>query len=400
MRARARRERRFDELQPFVASAEPPVQPDEHVEAADLVRRIRDALDELDEPYRGVLYARFFEDRTTKEIAERTRVAHGTVRWRVHEGLRRMRSKLDRRCGGRERWWGVALGLGDSSPPTAAPVSKVGGSTMSSTIKIAAVCATVGGGVFAAWTTKEPTVSQSVSARAPDDAPDEVLARTRETRSSSGSPSRRPAFSAARRGSEPTPEPSAATRRQPTLPWDPHTRESRAENEACGAEALAAYNQSLDDPGAHEHLIDAATCFENAGLLGRSLHIYKELEAAFPDGANADFARDEIERIATASLDPDADLETSMGRMCSGPVREALALGEVLPAREYVLAAQCLSEGALVRAALKYRRLAAALPSLEDPEDNAVEMERLEMFEGKLEALLERVEPKGDETVP
>ncbi|MBV1861920.1 MAG: sigma-70 family RNA polymerase sigma factor, partial [Nannocystaceae bacterium] len=67
---------------------------------------VRAALVELDPSYRRVLEARFLGERTAAEIARSEGCPAGTVRWRVQEGLRRMRSSLDARFEDREAWRG------------------------------------------------------------------------------------------------------------------------------------------------------------------------------------------------------------------------------------------------------------------------------------------------------
>jgi hypothetical protein len=59
----------------------------------------------LDEPFRTTLLLRFYEGQTAAQIGREQAVPAGTVRWRLTEGLRRLREQLDRESGGeRERW--------------------------------------------------------------------------------------------------------------------------------------------------------------------------------------------------------------------------------------------------------------------------------------------------------
>lgn len=68
--------------------------------AADLIERVAshravvDAVLALDEPYRGTLLQRYFEDLTPSEIAERTHVPLATVKTRLQRGLARLREAL------------------------------------------------------------------------------------------------------------------------------------------------------------------------------------------------------------------------------------------------------------------------------------------------------------------
>jgi RNA polymerase sigma factor (sigma-70 family) len=70
---------------------------------------LADALTELDEPYRSAIHRRFFEELTPLEMARQDGDPPATVRWRVHEGVRRIRASLDRRFGGRDRWCGALV---------------------------------------------------------------------------------------------------------------------------------------------------------------------------------------------------------------------------------------------------------------------------------------------------
>ncbi len=73
-------------------------------ENAQMANAVRDALVALDPAYRRVLEARFYDERTAADIARSEGCPAGTVRWRVQEGLRRMRSSLDARFDGRDAW--------------------------------------------------------------------------------------------------------------------------------------------------------------------------------------------------------------------------------------------------------------------------------------------------------
>ncbi|MEM7157078.1 MAG: sigma-70 family RNA polymerase sigma factor [Myxococcota bacterium] len=71
---------------------------------AEMVGALHEALATLDAPYRRVLEAKFFEDRTAADIARSEGCPAGTIRWRVQEGLRRMRRTLDERYEDRATW--------------------------------------------------------------------------------------------------------------------------------------------------------------------------------------------------------------------------------------------------------------------------------------------------------
>ena len=80
------------------------VGPDAVAEHAQMAHAVLDALVALDPAYRRVLEARFYDERTAADIARSEGCPAGTVRWRVQEGLRRMRSSLDARFDGRDAW--------------------------------------------------------------------------------------------------------------------------------------------------------------------------------------------------------------------------------------------------------------------------------------------------------
>lgn len=92
-RASARRERREERgARPEAVPATGDV-----VARLELHQQALDALHALPEPYRRTLSLRYLEELDGAEIARREGVPPGTVRWRLAEGLARMRAELDRR---------------------------------------------------------------------------------------------------------------------------------------------------------------------------------------------------------------------------------------------------------------------------------------------------------------
>ncbi|MGE0868048.1 MAG: sigma-70 family RNA polymerase sigma factor [Kofleriaceae bacterium] len=82
-----------------------------------------EALRDLDEPFRSTLFAHYYEDKSLADIAREQGVPEGTVRWRHHEGLARIRAELDRSPGGRNAWLAALAPLyTPSAPPVAAVV--------------------------------------------------------------------------------------------------------------------------------------------------------------------------------------------------------------------------------------------------------------------------------------
>jgi RNA polymerase sigma factor (sigma-70 family) len=75
----------------------------------ELHRAVAEAVTALEPPYREVVMLRYFEGQTAAEVARRLEVPAGTVRWRLREGLARVRVALDARYGGDRRRWVAAL---------------------------------------------------------------------------------------------------------------------------------------------------------------------------------------------------------------------------------------------------------------------------------------------------
>src|SRR5690606_25574062 len=78
-------------------------------ERVELSRRVASLALELDEPFRSTVLRRHFEGESSAASARREGVPEGTVRWRLKEGLDRLRSRLDREFGGDRRAWCAAL---------------------------------------------------------------------------------------------------------------------------------------------------------------------------------------------------------------------------------------------------------------------------------------------------
>src|SRR5438046_669887 len=69
--------------------------PDDLLASLQLQRRLATLVWELEEPYRSTILMRFYEDMASPEIAAKVGVPAGTVRWRLSEGVRRLRAGLD-----------------------------------------------------------------------------------------------------------------------------------------------------------------------------------------------------------------------------------------------------------------------------------------------------------------
>jgi RNA polymerase sigma factor (sigma-70 family) len=103
-RARRRSDLRRQAREARVDFGADPVSAEALADLAQMANAVQDALVDLDPAYRRVLEARFYDERTAADIARSEGCPAGTVRWRLQEGLRRMRSSLDARFQGREAW--------------------------------------------------------------------------------------------------------------------------------------------------------------------------------------------------------------------------------------------------------------------------------------------------------
>ncbi len=139
--------------------------------------------------------------------------------------------------------------------------------------------------------------------------------------------------------------------------------------EQCAVREISAYNAaSENDAEADEHLIDAAECFESAGLLGKAMVVYLAVGRKFPDGPNADASAASAQRIAGITLDAKRRRQTPLGRACMAPIDDEKGRAE---ASEYVAAAECLERGQLVAAAIEVRTEAPKHEGELDVEANA-----------------------------
>lgn len=105
---RRRGEDRRSQHEARAPSTDPDASPGRTLEQLELQRELVDAVAQLDEPLRTTLVLRWFEGRTSVEIARLQGAPEGTVRWRLKRGLDELRQRLDKRFGGRDAW-GVAF---------------------------------------------------------------------------------------------------------------------------------------------------------------------------------------------------------------------------------------------------------------------------------------------------
>jgi RNA polymerase sigma factor (sigma-70 family) len=111
--------------------ADEPATPESLLERAELLRVVGQLVGDLDEPERSTVLLRYYEGLSAAEIAARQNVPAGTVRWRLKQGLDRLRARLDERPGGRRAWSALFT-----------PFAQ-GGSTMIATVKLAAAIGSI-----------------------------------------------------------------------------------------------------------------------------------------------------------------------------------------------------------------------------------------------------------------
>lgn len=332
---------------------------------------LAEVLDDLDEPYRIVLRERFYGDRSLTEIAEHLGCPDGTVRWRVHEGLRRMRQELDRRFGERTRWYGAVVVLGGLPTGAEAPASM--GATMSTATKIKAVATTlVLSGLAVGYVAcmshdEERTVEPNVeAAEAKDEASTQLVSADRPVSSPATDPSADVTRRTTSRPRRPTSDAPATKEEAPT-----EASIERATKE-CEDVFVAAFNADPEAAGAVEHLVDAAECFEEAGSIGKAIHINNALARQFPDSHYVDERKEATRRLFWAVVDPDTGLQTKVAKACIADMPDDSA-------SSYTEAADCMYYGAvLAGAALEYRKRAKKQPGPLDAEENDAAIVKLE----------------------
>ncbi|TSC79220.1 MAG: RNA polymerase sigma-70 factor, ECF subfamily [Candidatus Peregrinibacteria bacterium Gr01-1014_25] len=92
-----RRERRPEtSLEDLMESGwEPPADDTQSPQDATELSRIRDALTQVEEPYRSALVMRYVDGLSPAEIAEMTGESPNTISVRLHRGLKSLRSRVD-----------------------------------------------------------------------------------------------------------------------------------------------------------------------------------------------------------------------------------------------------------------------------------------------------------------
>jgi RNA polymerase sigma factor (sigma-70 family) len=150
------------------AADDVPTTPEALVARAELHELVVKEVLALDEPFRQTLLLRFFEGLTSEDIARQVSVPAGTVRWRLKEGLDRVRASLDARHGDRAAW---LKALSPLVLPPAGPWLTAGVVLMENKVRVAVVVAIVAVGSFlagGAWSSSpEPSRRDTSEASAP-----------------------------------------------------------------------------------------------------------------------------------------------------------------------------------------------------------------------------------------
>ena len=380
VRERARRRSRRRELHRYV---EPPVGPDlpeDHVADDEVARLLREVLDEVGEPYREVLELRYFEDQSAAEIARQLDIPPGTVRWRCHEGLERMRGALEQRSKARP-WTGLLLTF--AGPPLG--LESVAAGSARSTLRLATIGSLVVGVAVATSLTalsrakdRQPSpVAQAIAVAAePEDTEDaEDTEDTENTDDTDDTPQAVTPPSPA--GTATVGAPAATSRAQPSAGAgdEEGSADPRAEASKCAMEAIAAFNAG---GGTKDelvgYLVEGANCSEDAHMLGQGIQINRALLEQYPDSDYASEAEASLGRIFSRVVDAEAGLDTEWGQDCVAPLADDESLEERLAA------AQCLNDAALYGAALELRLALAADLDAAGLEANAEALETLEGY--------------------
>jgi RNA polymerase sigma-70 factor (ECF subfamily) len=146
-RERHRRDARREAREQDIARPEALPSTAETVERFALHRRVVDAVESLDEPYRTAILLRYFDDLPPREIARRLDVSVRTVNTRLSRALEQLRARLDQAHGGDRESWLVTLMPLAREPSTSVPPAGgalahlVGVGIMSTSIKVAVAIA-------------------------------------------------------------------------------------------------------------------------------------------------------------------------------------------------------------------------------------------------------------------
>ncbi|HTF91139.1 MAG TPA: sigma-70 family RNA polymerase sigma factor, partial [Planctomycetota bacterium] len=140
-------------------------EPDALAEQIALQHSLLRAVEGLDEPYRSVIYQRYYQNLNPREIAARSGIPLKTVKTQLHRGLAKLRARLDREHGGERSAWLLAL-----IPLTGRPswtAYALGAQLVNAKIQVALVClaviCAVGGVAFVSTRMETPSAAASAA---------------------------------------------------------------------------------------------------------------------------------------------------------------------------------------------------------------------------------------------
>jgi RNA polymerase sigma-70 factor (ECF subfamily) len=182
-------------------------------------RLLVEALDALEEPYKTTVVLRYFDGLEASEIARREGVPAGTVRWRLHEGLERLRARLDARSGGERASWALLCLPFVPAPSLTklaglAGVASIGVVIMSTSLRVAIVGLALLASALGVWIwVQEPAGAgpRASEARAAEQQQQEEEARARSLLERGEPSSEREVPAAARESSSASPAVAAPT---------------------------------------------------------------------------------------------------------------------------------------------------------------------------------------------
>ncbi len=186
------------------AAESPPLEstPEQILERESLRRRVVESVLGLDEPYRGTVIARYFDDLSVKQIAQRARVPIETVRTRLKRANAALRNRLDETQGTADWKRGILLlcrwdDAGVASKASAAAAGWLARMIAMSTnpFAVAGFCSVVLAGVWALYGPKrdplrEPQKFAAVTFLRPSAHPNSQIDPTQEAQSDSEPPRR------------------------------------------------------------------------------------------------------------------------------------------------------------------------------------------------------------------
>lgn len=190
---RARHERRRATREQTAARPEATASSSTSLEQIELQHGVVSAVLALDEPYRSVVVAVYYDGLTPTQYAERRGVPAGTVRAQLSRALAQLRTKLDAEHGDRRAWSAALRGLLDAEQVVEATAAGVGVGASASVWAAWTLGLALAGALTFAWFAARSAPADMGAAAAPSHAASaDVVATTIEpdARAEIGAPSR------------------------------------------------------------------------------------------------------------------------------------------------------------------------------------------------------------------